>query len=100
MVLHAHMLNPRAFLEDCIRFGHRALWLSGMPWRLVNAAINNEFAYNPADLAKARWVAETSRQWDNTADEMVKRMKCPACNAHLEIPWTTCGLGETYKGTV
>lgn len=81
-----------------MRFGLRTLWHSGMPWRLINDAIDNEFAYEPSDEAKARWVANTNRAWSNTDDPMVKPLRCPACATQLEIPWTTCGQEETYKG--
>jgi hypothetical protein len=98
MVLHSHMLNPRAFLEDCLRFGLRGLWLAGMPWRHINAAIDTDFNYNVSDDGKTSWTAKTDRQWENQDDEMVKKMKCPYCSTALSIPWTTCGLDETYKG--
>jgi hypothetical protein len=100
MVMHSHMLNPRNFLEDCLRVGHRGLWLAGLPWKLVDDAINiNSFDYDVSDEAKAQWVAQTGRDWDNTSDSMVKKMKCPyaACRTTLEIPWTTCGVAETSK---
>lgn len=95
MVLHTHMLNPRNFLEDCLRVGHRGLWLAGMPWRLVNAAVDNDFNYHVSEEAKARWIGITGRPWDNVEEAMVKVVKCPACHISLEIPWTTCGLAET-----
>ena len=98
MVMHSHMLNPRAFLEDCMRVGHRPLWLAGLPWKLVNAAIDSDFNYNVSDEAKARWIANTGRAWDNAEDPMVKTIKCPCCSAPSDVPWTTCGLSETHKG--
>jgi len=91
------MLNPRDFLEDCIRNGLNSLWTSGMPWPLVHEAIDTDFNYNVSDDTKARWVAQTGRSWENTDDPLIKELKCPACRASLSVPWTTCGLDENDK---
>jgi len=94
MVWHTHMLNPRAYLEDCLRSGHRALWLAGIPWHLINSVIDNDdFSYHPSDEAKARWVARTELQWDNVDDPAVMEIRCPNCSHVLHVPWTTCGTG-------
>lgn len=95
MVWHAHMLNPRAFLEDAMLAGLRHFWTTGMPWDLVNSAIDNtSFSYNVSDDCKARWVQQTGLNWDNTDDPLTKEIRCPRCAALVEIPWTTCGLPE------
>ncbi|KAI8208595.1 hypothetical protein K4K53_013322 [Colletotrichum sp. SAR 10_77] len=50
LVWHAHMLNPRIYLEDCLRYGHAELWVAGMPWAIVNAAIRGPaFEYVVSD---------------------------------------------------
>ncbi|KAJ8114085.1 hypothetical protein ONZ43_g4990 [Nemania bipapillata] len=54
MVWHAHMLNPRAYAEDCMRRGLRELWHLGMPWQLVNDAIDTDFNYNVSHECMAR----------------------------------------------
>ncbi|KAK7424060.1 hypothetical protein QQX98_000670 [Neonectria punicea] len=97
MVYHAHMLNPYNFLEDCLRAGHRHFWASGMPWSLVNAAIDPNFNYNVSDDDKARWVAKTGHSWHNSDDATFKSINCPVCNSQIIIPWTTCGLDEHPK---
>lgn len=90
MVWHTHMLNPRAYLEDCIRTGRRALWLGGLPWATVNAAIDNTtFAYNAQEAAKTRWERATGLQWENTECPMTKQVSCPSCTTTLDVPWTT-----------
>ncbi|CAG9941783.1 unnamed protein product [Clonostachys rosea f. rosea IK726] len=99
LVWHSHMLNPRAYLEDCMRAGLRDLWSHGMPWHLVNAAIDSSFNYAVSDDVKALWVAKTERPWDNVEDSSVKRVVCPHCQTHLDIPWTTCGADETTKAS-
>ena len=95
MVMHAHMLNPRAFLEDCIRYGARDIWAAGMPWAPVSAAIDNEqFTYtNVSNTAKAKWTALTGRAWDNVDDPATKNVQCPLCFKETSVPWTTCGGG-------
>ncbi len=94
LVWHAHMLNPRVYLEDCLRHGLRGLWHIGMPWSLVNAVISNSFNYNVSDKCKSAWIRNTGRQWDNTDDPASKTLKCPICTKENHVAWTTCGLPE------
>ena len=96
--MHAHMLNPRSFLEDTLRNGLCAYWSTGMPWNVINAAIDNDFSHNVSDDTKANWVAQTGRAWENADDSMMKAIRCPGCRTNIEVPWTTCGLDELYKG--
>ena len=74
MVFHSHMLNPRNFLEDCIRFDARGLWARGMPWAEVNQAIDTRFDYNVSEATKAAWVAyAVSQGLDRaTAEDLTK----------------------------
>ena len=88
------MLNPRNYLEDCIRFGLKNLWATGMPWTAVNAAIDTSFNYNVTEEAKASFVGKTGHNWDNAEDSLTKALNCPRCSQMLEIPWTTCGASE------
>ncbi|KAG8157449.1 hypothetical protein KVR01_012833 [Diaporthe batatas] len=97
MVWHAHMLNPRAYLEDTLRCGLSSLWATGMPWALVSSAVDTDFNYNVSDQTKASWVANTGRDWDNADDATTKHIKCPACKVPVEHPWTTCGAPEKPK---
>ncbi|KAM0319444.1 hypothetical protein ACHAPQ_010332 [Fusarium lateritium] len=99
LVYHSHLLNPQNFLEDCIRRGLREFWQSGMPWNLVNAAIDGSFNFNVTDEDKARWVAQTGLQWENTDDPAAKILSCPnkTCGQNFEVPWTSCGLEEMPK---
>ncbi|KAF4847989.1 hypothetical protein CGCSCA4_v005236 [Colletotrichum siamense] len=98
MIWHAHMLNPRAFLEDTMRYGMKTFWTTGMPWAQVNEIIDAKFNYIATDAAKANWEASTGRAWDNVAEPLAKYMECPVCKETIEVPWTTCGLPELYKG--
>lgn len=89
MVWHTHMLNPRAYLEDCIRSGHRAIWHRGIPWRTVNSAIDASLAYTVSEDARRRWESSTGLPWENTECPMTKGITCPACSIEFDVPWTT-----------
>jgi len=97
MVWHTHMLNPRAYLEDAMLSGLRALWHTGIPWDLIHKAVDTDFAYNVSDDCKALWVVKTGFSWENTDGPLIKTMKCPRCTVTIHIPWTTCGMPEDYK---
>lgn len=97
MVWHAHMLNPRDYLEDCMRTGLTDLWNSGMPWDLVSEAIDTSFNYKPSDESIEVWESSTGRRWSNADDSITKSLKCPSCNTAHEIPWTTYGMAEDSK---
>lgn len=94
MVWHAFMLNPRNYLEDCIRFGLNNVWSSGMPWAAVNAAIDVNFNYIVPGSAQVSFIGTTGHNWDNAEDSMTRQLNCPRCSNVLEIPWTTFGMDE------
>ena len=93
------MLNPRNYLEDCIRFDLKDLWATGLPWPAVNAAIDTGFNYSVPDAGKAAFVEQTGLNWTNEGDSLTKTLLCPRCNQQLNIPWTTSGQNEklSYK---
>ncbi|KAL2167280.1 hypothetical protein VTG60DRAFT_1439 [Thermothelomyces hinnuleus] len=94
LVWHTHMLNPRAFLEDCMLAGLRRFWVTGMPWHLINKVIDGEFNYNVSAECVQRWTRETGLAWKNAQDPMAKTIRCPRCNTWIDIPWTTCEFPE------
>ncbi|KAK5654008.1 hypothetical protein OQA88_7685 [Cercophora sp. LCS_1] len=94
MVWHTHMLNPRAYLEDCMLAGLRSLWAGGMPWELANRAIGAGFEYTVSDTSKDAWKKKTGLAWDNIADPDTTAVSCPQCKTELRIPWTTCSVPE------
>lgn len=100
MVWHSHMLNPRAYLEDTLRVFLRNLWALGMPWQLVNAAIDTNFNYDVDQDVKAQWVARTGRNWSNDEASNIKTVSCPFCNIPNEIPWTSCGEDASHDRKV
>ncbi|OBT97940.1 hypothetical protein VE01_04050 [Pseudogymnoascus verrucosus] len=97
MVWHSFMLNPRNYLEDCMRFGLRDTWYAGMPWKAVNDSINDSFYYEVTDAAKAKWISSTSRPWSNLDESSVKSLKCPRCSTLQSIPWTTASMEESAR---
>lgn len=94
MVMHAHMLNPRAFLEDTMRSNMSEYWTAGMPWQAVNEGIASDFTEDASELAKGDWTSLTGRSWSNSLDPMTKFLKCPWCKEGMQVPWTTCGTDE------
>ncbi|KUJ24676.1 uncharacterized protein LY89DRAFT_605468 [Mollisia scopiformis] len=94
MVWHSFMLNPRNYEEDCVRFGLKDLWATGMPWIAVNAAIDTSFHYNVPEEAKTKFTQATRRHWNNAEDSLMKMVHCPRCSQQLDIPWTTCCQSE------
>lgn len=102
--LHRSARYPRAFLEDSLRRGLSAFWAAGMPWHLVDAAIDNyddddnfhyhDFHYHASDAAKLARTTKTGRAWYNVDDGATKTLECPYCQAGVTPPWTTCGQAE------
>ncbi|KAF2207168.1 hypothetical protein CERZMDRAFT_63004 [Cercospora zeae-maydis SCOH1-5] len=69
MVWHAFQLNPRCYLEDCIRQGHMNLWQSAMPFEAIARSINSAtFAYEDRAGARNYFNEMTGRPWDNLAE--------------------------------
>ncbi|KAK5634944.1 hypothetical protein RRF57_010656 [Xylaria bambusicola] len=95
MVWHAHMLNPQAYYEDCLRNGFREMWHAGMPWQLVNDAIDTNFNYTASSDCMVTWEKITGRKWDNVNDSFTKTLPpCPKCRTKNTVSWSTCGMSE------
>ena len=90
MVWHAYMLNPRAYLEDCLRLGRMRMWHTVFPWQVVADCIDSEiFVYQ--DSRAATYFQElTGLPWDQLDDHSLKHLSCPACRNELEVRYTTC----------
>lgn len=85
-------------LQDCLRYDYGPLWASGIPWKLVDAAIGNDLSYSVSAECKETWTSRTGSDWDNASDPLDKELRCPSCATKLRIPWTTCGVPKDYKG--
>jgi hypothetical protein len=78
MVWHAHMLNPRAFLEDCIRNAKLPFYAAGFPWEVIDSCIDNKnFDYVPGDASRESFERRTGWNWDNLYDSTTKSLKLP-----------------------
>lgn len=89
MVWHAHMLNPRAFLEDCIRDGAMGLWAGGFPWEIINSCIDDQtIEYDAGLAAETHFQYKTSLPWDNLQGASTKSLECPCCRHELSVHWT------------
>ncbi|PGH01765.1 hypothetical protein AJ79_07813 [Helicocarpus griseus UAMH5409] len=88
MVWHSYMLNPRIFLEDCIRLGNMSLWVTGMPWEVIDVALDAEsFNFIPGDMAKESFQQLTGLPWDNLHNSPTKLLTCPRCSATVHVEW-------------
>lgn len=95
MVWHAYTLNPRCFLEDCFRYGKIDFYATGIPWALVDSAINpSDLEYSPSDDARRNFEATTGCAWDNILTKSQKHLQCPGCLEDMAVPWTE-GAGFT-----
>lgn len=62
MVWHSYMLNPRAYLEDCIRLGRMALWNTRMPCNAIAQCIDSStFAFQADASAEGSFTRLTGR---------------------------------------
>lgn len=96
MVWHSYMLNPRNYLEDCIRYTKHALWRTPFPWQLIYEAIDNEtFDYHPNDFRTFQNM--TDRAWDPLEDETLKQITCPRCVSIHKVSWTTVPTTTTAE---
>lgn len=96
MIWHAYMLNPRTYLEDCVRLGLGGIWAADMPWGLLNQSLiadldrNNGmmYSYNPGTKAKADFELMTGLPWESLDDKSpTKELLCPSCGTLNYCPW-------------
>ena len=98
MVWHAYMLNPHAYLEDCLRYGKMRLWHTNMPWAAIAECIDpHTFIYHGTYAAQQAFTHTTRLPWENLTDRNLKTLRCPFCNALQSVPWTQCGDNPPYE---
>lgn len=98
MVWHSYMLNPRCFLEDCLRHNKIAFWRSGLPWEAIDACIdNNSLEFTGTTQARHLFAKETGLQWDNLNDATGIHIPCPKCKQQMSGPWTTSGNSSLWS---
>ena len=96
MVWHAFMLNPRDYLEDCLRYGRMRLWGTGMPWAAIHSSIDGvHLRYDPGLEAQDLFRLTTSLAWDNLDDPIQRTVACPACPfTWVDCQWTASNLSK------
>ncbi|KAF2680272.1 hypothetical protein K458DRAFT_434395 [Lentithecium fluviatile CBS 122367] len=77
MVWHSYLLNPRTYLEDCIRHSKHTLWQTPFPWKYIFDAIDG-----------------SSIAWDWRDDDRAKTVKCPGCCSNVRVPYTRADVTD------
>lgn len=98
MVWHAYILNPRDFLEDCLRQGKMKFWRAGLPWAAIDPCINNDtFEYSASEAAMERFEDRTGCKWDSLNDPPNATIECPSCRQRMYVPWTRWDSQEAWR---
>ncbi|ETN37885.1 uncharacterized protein HMPREF1541_07508 [Cyphellophora europaea CBS 101466] len=98
MVLHSHMLNPRDFLQDCLRYRLLSLWKAGFPWDYIGFNVDPDtFKYKPPQACLDRYQECFSAKWDNVEEGSPATVICPNCAMSIEIPWTDLYAGGSAR---
>lgn len=89
MVWHAYMLNPRAYLEDCMRWSKHRIWRTSFPWNLIHDSTDKEtFIFHPSEEAIETFERATRLPWNILDDHFLKLITCPRCLCVFTVPWT------------
>lgn len=100
MVWHAYMLNPRDFLEDCLRQGKMKFWRAGLPWAVIDSCIDNHtFEYSAGDAAMKHFESRTGHKWNSLVDPPTATIECPSCKGALNVPWTGWDAQDIWTKT-
>ena len=98
MVWHAHSLNPRNYLEDCIRYGKMSTWKTGFPWEVIDSCIDNrKLEFTVSDEAQKIFEQKLNIRWNNLHDPPTKAIQCPSCLNTFPVQWTEGLFGETVE---
>lgn len=98
MVWHSHFLNPRNFLEDCIRYGKMSTWKTGFPWEAIDRCISNAtLDYTVSEEAQQLFETKLKFKWNNLEDQRSKEVECAYCKKVNAVPWTEAQFGETVE---
>ena len=94
------MLNPRSFLEDCLRRQEMSFWANGLPWQIINDCIDGatlEYCETPAQRQK--FELSTGLAWDNVMDPPGPTIDCPGCKHRTTVRWTTSGKARYWASS-
>lgn len=94
MVWHAFTLNPRPFLEDCLRQSKMSFWATGLPWNTIVESLDPiTSSFDPGKEARLNFQTKTGRPWDNISERSTKAIPCLGCKRDVFVPWTEASLG-------
>ncbi|KAI0265155.1 hypothetical protein BC834DRAFT_802695, partial [Gloeopeniophorella convolvens] len=93
MVLHAYLLNPQSFAEDCSRIrslGSLTALVSAVPDLFLEAfnTISDVILWKPHAASRANWVAKTGLPFDP--------LECAAILLHQDIACPQCKAVAAY----
>jgi hypothetical protein len=92
MVWHSYMLNPRVYLEDCLREGRMRLWHTAFPSYVVAEHIDpSTHHYDVEKHAMTSFEEQTGLGWDNLDGQDDANVDCHVCGTRNTAPWTTYG---------
>ncbi|KAI9467246.1 hypothetical protein BJY52DRAFT_57416 [Lactarius psammicola] len=97
MVLHAYLLNPQSFAEDCVRIGSLkplAVFTVVTPDFFLGAldTIHDMITWKPHSKSRSNWVTKTGLLFDPFECAAVlsdQELLCPKCKAAVNVPYVT-----------
>ncbi|KAH9046713.1 hypothetical protein EDB84DRAFT_1264688 [Lactarius hengduanensis] len=91
MVLHAYLLSPQSFAEDCVRIGSLkplAILTVSTPDFFLDALVSR----GPNSSSRQNWVTKTGLSFDPfdcAATLSDQELLCPKCKAVVNVPYVT-----------
>lgn len=80
MVFHSYMLNPRAFLQDCLRYSMLGVWKAGFPWQYVERHLSPQsLNFEPPQTCTDAYERVYQEQWHNPGHGTTATLTCPGC---------------------
>ncbi|KAH9035881.1 hypothetical protein EDB85DRAFT_2211533, partial [Lactarius pseudohatsudake] len=101
MVLHAYLLSPQSFAEDCVRIGSLkplAILTVSTPDFFLDAlvsrggTIHDMVKWKPNSSSRQNWVTKTGLSFDPfdcAAALSDQELLCPKCKAAVNVPYVT-----------
>ncbi|KAH9049000.1 hypothetical protein EDB84DRAFT_1410083 [Lactarius hengduanensis] len=97
MVLHAYLLSPQSFAEDCVRIGSLkplAILTVAIPDFFLDAleTIHDMVKWKPHSSSRLNWVTKTGLSFDPFECAAVlsdQELLCPKCKAAVNVPYVT-----------
>ncbi|KAL8766036.1 MAG: hypothetical protein Q9209_007065 [Squamulea sp. 1 TL-2023] len=98
MAWHAHLLNPRDFLEDCVRYGKALFWNTGLPLAIIDPCIDiRTFEYYTSESSPLQFHRATGFEWNSLDDDQQHTFNCPKCAMPKQVMWTTLITADFWE---